>query len=215
MKRWKGELQTRLIIRIHITLARGRFDLEWLSLITIQTWPSLGKQISWSKWNLPKTTHSLPETELHTAFSFALMSGDQSNFLTTIQLLKCIFISGIIRLLNEVNFHVYIDSRFNNVLSDFRYCKSASLGLSNFEKENRTFTKKKKKNEKSIIPMCWYVKRLILHCSKSLEDLCLSLHPMATWQDLQYSAAILREPDNVPSDIRRLDRKKHLREEPS
>lgn len=157
---------------------------EWLSLITIQTWPSLGKQISWSNWNLPKTTHSFPETALHTPFSFALMSGDQSNFLTTIQLLKCIFISGIIRLLNEVNFHVYIDSRFNNVLSDFRYCKSASLGLNNFEKENRAFTNKKKKiNEKSIIPMCWYVRRLILHCSKSLEDLCLSLlsHGYMTW----------------------------------
>lgn len=130
---------------------------EWLSLITIQTWPSLGKQISWSNWNLPKTTHSFPETALHTPFSFALMSGDQSNFLTTIQLLKCIFISGIIRLLNEVNFHVYIDSRFNNVLSDFRYCKSASLGLSNFEKENRTFTNKKKnkwKKHNSHVLIC-------------------------------------------------------------
>lgn len=117
---------------------------SWISLITIQTWPSLGKQISWSKWNLPKTTHSLPQTALHIHFSFALMSGDQSNFLTTIQLLKCMFISGIIRLLNEVNFHVYIDSLFNNVLNDFCYCKSASLGLSNFKKEKRTFTKKRK-----------------------------------------------------------------------
>lgn len=42
----------------------------------------------------------------------------------------------------KYNFHLYIDNLFfNNVLSDFGYYKSVSLGLSNFGKAKRTCTK--------------------------------------------------------------------------